>query len=63
MSKEIREYKRGDAPTVRIGYLRGVILQDGTFNRDGVCLFISETDGGATQCASGDLFVDVDDDS
>lgn len=57
---EIRPYEKGDAPMVRTAYLRGVILQDGTFNCNGLCLFIQEGEGSTTRCDPSDLFVEDD---
>lgn len=54
--------KKGDAPTVRLAYLEGVILQDGTFNSNGVCLFINDEGGTETSCARRHLFVKPSDD-
>lgn len=59
---EIRPYEKGDAPTVRLAYLEGVILQDGTFNSNGVCLFINDEGGTETSCARKHLFVKPSDD-
>lgn len=42
--REIHQYCKGDAPTVRIGYLRGVILQDNEFISNGHCFFIRPDD-------------------
>lgn len=56
----IRPYERGDAPEVRVAYLRGVILQDGSFNCNGHCAFIRDDGGiGPDSCGPEDLFVEV----
>lgn len=57
---EIRPYEKGDAPMVRVAYLQGVILQDGTFNYNGSCLWIREGEGDPSHCEPSDLFVRSD---
>lgn len=56
----IRPYERGDAPEVRLAYLRGVILQDNSFNCNGHCVFIRDAgSAGPDSCGPADLFVEV----
>lgn len=56
----IRPYERGDAPEVRLAYLRGVILQDNSFNYNGHCVFIRDAgSAGPDSCGPEDLFVEV----
>lgn len=58
---EIRQYERGDAPEVRVGYMRGVILQDGSFNFNGRTVWIADEAAGGDHVAVGDLFVEAED--
>lgn len=62
MTKKIDQYKKGDAPMVREAYLKGVILQDGTFNCNGLCLFITDALSDREHCTSDDLYIEVCDD-
>lgn len=62
MSDLIRHYEHGDAPTVRKAYLQGVILQDGSFNSNGLCLFINDEGGIDQSCSREHLYVDPTDD-
>ncbi len=56
----IRPYKRGDAPMVRTAYLRGVVLQDNSFNCNGHCVFIHDAGSvSPDSCGPDDLFVEV----
>lgn len=52
----IRGYRKGDGREVSVAYLRGVVLQDNTFNYNGQCLFIGS--GGKQGCDASDLFVE-----
>lgn len=52
----IREYRKGDGREVCGAYLRGVVLQDNTFNYNGQSLFIGS--GGKQGCDASDLFVE-----
>lgn len=59
-TKTIKQYEKGDAPTVAIGYMRGIILQDGTFNFNGHCMFIEDGDvADVNHVDVTDLFVEV----
>lgn len=57
---EIRQYERGDAPEVRVGWMRGVILQDGSFNFNGRTVWIVDEATGPDHVAVKDLFVEAD---
>lgn len=57
----IRQYERGDAPMARVGYMRGVILQDGSFNFNGRTVWIADEAAGGDHVAVGDLFVEAED--
>lgn len=58
---EIRPYKKGDAPAVRVGYMRGVLLQDGTFNFNGHTMWITDDVSDVSHVEAADLFVEIDD--
>ena len=58
-TKTIKQYEKGDAPTVAVGYMRGVILQDGSFNFNGHTMFISDTVADVNHVDATDLFVEV----
>lgn len=58
MATAIRNYEKGDAPMVRVGYLRGVILQDGTFNFNGHTMWITDDVSDLNHVDQADLFVE-----
>lgn len=61
-SRAVHPYCKGDAPEVRVGYLRGVVLQDNEFISNGHCFFIrpdAEVPEGAERTLpESDIFID-----
>lgn len=53
----IRNYRRGDAPEVRKGYLEGLILQDGNFITEGKSFSIKDEATGEASVSERYLFV------
>jgi len=53
----IRNYRRGDAPEVRKGYLEGLILQDGSFITEEKSFFIKDESTGEASVSERYLFV------
>lgn len=55
---EIRQWERGDAPEARLGYLRGVILQDRAFVFNGETVWIDDEVADRDHVPAADLFVE-----